>query len=221
MVAYLLVQIGTVTVYAVEVGKTVLPGTEKGVSDCKTVMNYVNTHSGAVKKFFTNADNEDFGFDTGAGGVADENDILGCGIKTGDIKLWMIPYYIRYVLEFIIQISGLVAVGGIMYGGYLYFHPAFLYESLWLFGVALILFFLLTRWARREPFIEGRVFFLFLALGGIGRFGIEFLRIDAMPYLFGVRLQQLVSALIFALWIFGMLWVRRKRNLPSAATGTQ
>ena len=120
MVAYLLVQIGTVTVYAVEVGKTVLPGTEKGVSDCKTVMNYVNTHSGAVKKFFTNADNEDFGFDTGAGGVADENDILGCGIKTGDIKLWMIPYYIRYVLEFIIQISGLVAVGGIMYGGYLY-----------------------------------------------------------------------------------------------------
>ena len=107
------------------------------------------------------------------------------------------------------------------YEGYLYFHPAFLYESLWLFGVALILFFLLTRWARQEPFIEGCVFFLFLALAGIGRFGVEFLRIDAMPYLFGVRLQQLVSALSVALGIFGMLWVRRQRNLPSAATGTQ
>ena len=107
------------------------------------------------------------------------------------------------------------------YEGYLYFHPAFLYESLWLFGVALILFFLLTRWARQEPFIEGCVFFLFLALAGIGRFGVEFLRIDAMPYLFGVRLQQLVSALSVALGIFGMLWVRRQRNLPSAAAGTQ
>lgn len=119
MAVYLFVQIGAAGVYAAEVGKTVLPGTEMGVSDCKAVMNYVNTHSTEVKKFFTNADNEDFGFDTGVG-VADENDILGCGIKTGDIKLWMIPYYIRYVLEFIIQIGGLVAVGGIMYGGYLY-----------------------------------------------------------------------------------------------------
>jgi hypothetical protein len=48
------------------------------------------------------------------------NQILACGIKTGDIHLWMIPYYIKYILQFVIGISGLVSVGGIVYGGYLY-----------------------------------------------------------------------------------------------------
>ncbi|MFH1284160.1 MAG: pilin, partial [Candidatus Peregrinibacteria bacterium] len=47
-------------------------------------------------------------------------DILGCAIKTGDIKLWMVPFFIRYFLEFVIGIAGLVSVGGIIYGGYLY-----------------------------------------------------------------------------------------------------
>lgn len=34
--------------------------------------------------------------------------------------MWMIPFFIRYVLEFIIGIAGLLAVGGVVYGGYLY-----------------------------------------------------------------------------------------------------
>ncbi|MBD3361158.1 hypothetical protein GF366_05160 [Candidatus Peregrinibacteria bacterium] len=54
------------------------------------------------------------------GAVVTGNDILGCAIMTGDIKIWMIPFYIRFFLEFIIGIAGLVAVGGIIYGGYLY-----------------------------------------------------------------------------------------------------
>ena len=48
------------------------------------------------------------------------NDILGCAIQTGDVKLWMVPFYIRFSLEFILGISGLLIVGGIIYGGYLY-----------------------------------------------------------------------------------------------------
>lgn len=46
--------------------------------------------------------------------------ILACGIRTGNIKMWMIPYYIRFMLEFIVGIAGLLAVGGTVYGGYLY-----------------------------------------------------------------------------------------------------
>ena len=46
--------------------------------------------------------------------------ILACGIKTGQIKLWMVPFYIRYMLEFIIQISGLACVAATVYGGFLY-----------------------------------------------------------------------------------------------------
>ncbi len=51
---------------------------------------------------------------------ASANDILGCAIKTGDIKLWMVPFYVRRVLEFIIALAGILTVGGILYGGYMY-----------------------------------------------------------------------------------------------------
>ncbi|MDA1061242.1 MAG: hypothetical protein O3B47_05650, partial [bacterium] len=46
--------------------------------------------------------------------------LLGCAIKTGNIKLWMVPYFIRTILEFVIGLAGLIAVGGVVYGGYLY-----------------------------------------------------------------------------------------------------
>jgi len=46
--------------------------------------------------------------------------ILACGIKTGQMGLWMVPFYMRYMLEFIIQISGLACVAATVYGGFLY-----------------------------------------------------------------------------------------------------
>jgi hypothetical protein len=48
------------------------------------------------------------------------NDILGCALKTGRFSLWMLPYYIKYIIEFILYIGGLVAVGGILFGGATY-----------------------------------------------------------------------------------------------------
>ncbi|MEK7548121.1 MAG: pilin [Patescibacteria group bacterium] len=128
VVVFLMLQFGTATAFALEEGvdesdsgaedATVLPSTMASTADCKKMMNYVNTHAGDIKEAF--AANDDSWIDMGSSGLTTVQDILGCGIKTGDIKLWMIPYYIRYVLEFIIQIGGLAAVGGIMYGGYLY-----------------------------------------------------------------------------------------------------
>lgn len=47
-------------------------------------------------------------------------DILGCGIKTGRMKLWMIPYYIKFLIQFALSIAGIVAVGAMVVGGYLY-----------------------------------------------------------------------------------------------------
>ncbi len=100
---------------------TVLPGTEKSVTDCKEIMNYVSSNSAEVKGAFAK-EGTSFIFDPQFEGTQDVDlqDILACGIKTGDIHLWMIPYYIRYVLEFVIGIAGLIAVGSIVYGGYLY-----------------------------------------------------------------------------------------------------
>ncbi|MEK7673349.1 MAG: pilin [Patescibacteria group bacterium] len=88
---------------------TVLPGTSETTQSCKTFMNTVSNHqSDFIEIFRTNEDEGTI------------NHVLACGIKTGSMRLWMVPYYVRYILEFIINISGLIAVGGIVYGGYLY-----------------------------------------------------------------------------------------------------
>lgn len=54
------------------------------------------------------------------GDVTGQNTVLGCAIKTGRISLWMVPYFIKYFIEFILYVGGLVAVGGILFGGATY-----------------------------------------------------------------------------------------------------
>lgn len=114
---------------------TLLPATATSVKDCRGIMNEVAKNSCWVKlKIFKTggvATDNTKGDSTVTcpGGGADPlidtatvtaNDILACGIKTGDIHLWMIPYYIRFILQFVIGLSGLASVGGIVYGGYMY-----------------------------------------------------------------------------------------------------
>jgi hypothetical protein len=108
-------------VFAVEAGSTVLPQFSDGplsLTDCRLVMTHVEGHGTDVRGDFKAR------FDppltvSGLPPLA-ENDVLACGIKTGHIKLWMIPYYFRYMIEFALGLSGLLAVGGLVYGGYLY-----------------------------------------------------------------------------------------------------
>ncbi len=65
------------------------------------------------------------------------------------------------------------------------FHPTFLYESLWLVGVALVLV-----WAdRRFQMGHGRVFALYVLLYCGGRIWIEALRIDSANTVLGLRLN--------------------------------
>ena len=47
-------------------------------------------------------------------------DVLACGIKTGNISLWMIPFYVKYLIQFLMGISGLLAIFSIIIGGYFY-----------------------------------------------------------------------------------------------------
>ncbi len=107
----------SLSVYAKDSG-TILPATTRTVDECKKLMNYMQTWDSDERKYFL-SEREDFEFVEGEFTFT-ANDIMACGIKTGTIKLWMIPYYIRYVLTFIIGLSGLISVGGIVYGGYLY-----------------------------------------------------------------------------------------------------
>jgi prolipoprotein diacylglyceryl transferase len=78
------------------------------------------------------------------------------------------------------------------YQGFETFHPTFLYESLWMVGVALVLI-----WAdRRFRLGHGRVFALYVALYCAGRLWIEMLRIDSANQVLGLRLNVWTALLI-------------------------
>lgn len=72
------------------------------------------------------------------------------------------------------------------------FHPTFLYESLWLLGVAAVVI-----WAdRRFTLGHGRAFALYVLLYTLGRGWIEMLRIDSANQILGLRLNIWTSVLV-------------------------
>lgn len=56
--------------------------------------------------------------------VTNKNDeirrLLACSIRLGKIHLFMLPYFIGYIVEFLLLIGGLIAVLFVVYGGYQY-----------------------------------------------------------------------------------------------------
>jgi phosphatidylglycerol---prolipoprotein diacylglyceryl transferase len=93
-----------------------------------------------------------------------------------------------------------------------YYHPTFLYESLWNLGVFLLLVLVLRRRLARAP---GATFLAYLGLYSAGRFWIEGLRMDSMmlgPY----RIAQIVSILAVVVAAVGipLLWRRASRSSP-------
>jgi prolipoprotein diacylglyceryl transferase len=78
------------------------------------------------------------------------------------------------------------------YAEYATFHPTFLYESLWLVALALVVI-----WAdRRFNLGHGRAFALYVLLYTVGRVWIEALRIDSANHILGVRLNVWTSILV-------------------------
>ncbi|MET9812112.1 prolipoprotein diacylglyceryl transferase [Streptomyces sp. NPDC006355] len=74
------------------------------------------------------------------------------------------------------------------------YHPAFLYESLWCLGVVA-----LVVWAdRRFRLDRGRAFALYAAAYTVGRFWIEYLRVDEAHHILGLRLNDWTALLVFA-----------------------
>ncbi|MCL6610259.1 MAG: prolipoprotein diacylglyceryl transferase [Peptococcaceae bacterium] len=91
-----------------------------------------------------------------------------------------------------------------MFIGGRYYHPTFLYESAWDFGVFL---FLTYYWSRRK--VQGEVALLYLILYSTGRFFIEGLRTDSLM-LGPFRAAQLVSLFLILSGI--LVFCRRRRN---------
>ncbi len=100
------------------------------------------------------------------------------------------------------------------YVNFEYFHPTFLYESLWnlfVFGGLMWLFISDTRYRRLKT---GSLFLVYLIAYSIGRFGVEGLRTDSLM-LGSLKMAQAISLVGIAIGAFGLLWLYvRRRNLP-------
>jgi phosphatidylglycerol:prolipoprotein diacylglycerol transferase len=84
-------------------------------------------------------------------------------------------------------------------------HPTFIYESIW----NLLTFFILIKIRKNRKF-EGELFYLYMALYGLGRAFIEGLRTDSLM-LGNLRISQ-VLAFLFAL-IFGILFFVKRKGI--------
>ena len=100
------------------------------------------------------------------------------------------------------------------YRNFEYFHPTFLYESLWNLLVFFILIYLFINDTRRNRLKTGTVFLIYFIAYGIGRFGVEGLRTDSLT-LGSLRISQLVSLVGISIGSIGLLWLYvRQKRLP-------
>ncbi|MET7596124.1 prolipoprotein diacylglyceryl transferase [Streptomyces sp. NPDC004082] len=88
-----------------------------------------------------------------------------------------------------------------------YYHPTFLYESLWCVGVGFLVI-----WAdRRFKLGHGRAFALYVAAYCVGRGWIEYMRVDDAHHFLGLRLNDWTAMVVFVLAVVYIVLSARLR----------
>jgi phosphatidylglycerol---prolipoprotein diacylglyceryl transferase len=91
---------------------------------------------------------------------------------------------------------------------YTYYHPLFLYESLWNLANMAILLWVSRRYSDRLK--AGDIFLGYLIIYPVGRFLLDFLRLDASQVA-GINANQTLSAIVAIAATVSLIW----RHLPS------
>ncbi|GAB3205934.1 prolipoprotein diacylglyceryl transferase [Marinactinospora thermotolerans DSM 45154] len=119
-------------------------------------------------------------------------------------ELFGAPTDLPWALEVSPYPSGMLRDG--MEAGVTTYHPTFLYESLWCLVLAVFL-----AWAgRRFDMRGGRLFALYVMGYCVGRFWIEYLRVDPAHDILGLRLNNWTSILVFLGALAYFLWAGRR-----------
>ena len=108
--------------------------------------------------------------------------------------------------EFISKFPEFIQNGMLIKGTY--YHPTFLYESIWNLIVCLILVYILLK---KKEGKDGIILGGYMILYSIGRFFIEGLRTDSLMFM-GLRTAQMVSLLGIILGIILIIWVNKTNN---------
>jgi phosphatidylglycerol:prolipoprotein diacylglycerol transferase len=92
-----------------------------------------------------------------------------------------------------------------------YYHPLFLYESIWNFANMFLLIWISRRYADRLK--NGDIFLVYLVVYPVGRFLLDFLRLDA-SLVGGININQTIMAVV-ALCSAITLYLRHRKVNPS------
>ena len=90
-----------------------------------------------------------------------------------------------------------------------YYHPMFLYESLWSLATVGVLLWLPRRY--KDRLLQGDLFLIYLILYPLGRFLLEFLRMET-SLVGGININQLFMAVVAIIAAGVLIWRHRKRN---------
>ena len=108
--------------------------------------------------------------------------------------------------EFISKFPEFIQKGMLINGTY--YHPTFLYESLWNLLVCLILVYIVLK---KKEGKDGIILGGYMILYSIGRFFIEGLRTDSLMFM-GLRTAQIVSLIGIAFGIALIIYVSKKQR---------
>lgn len=112
------------------------------------------------------------------------------------------PVTFEFISKFPDFIQSGMNIGGI------YYHPTFLYESIWDLIVFFILIILLKRRKEEE---KGTIIAYYAVLYSVGRFFIEGLRTDSLMIL-GLRTAQIVSLLLIIAGLVSIFIIKKRAN---------
>lgn len=89
-----------------------------------------------------------------------------------------------------------------------YFHPLFLYESLWNFANMALLIWVMRRFS--SVIKDGDIFLVYLIVYPVGRFLLDFLRLDA-AMLGGINANQAAMAVVAVFSAIALVWRHREQ----------
>lgn len=93
-----------------------------------------------------------------------------------------------------------------------YYHPLFLYESIWNLGNVLLLLWVGRRFA--EQLKDGDLLFVYLVVYPLGRFLLDFLRLDASQ-VGGINANQSFMAVVMVLSALTLVFRHRQRKVSN------
>ena len=91
------------------------------------------------------------------------------------------------------------------YVNFEYFHPTFLYESLWNVFCFLLIYFCIIK---NDTLPSGYAACSYFILYSVGRFFIEGLRLDSINFVLGFPIAQFVSIVLIFIGLLGMILIR-------------